>query len=274
MRSYNWRLRLASRRASTGLRLVPGGRHARDRVRGAGPDDDPSRGCLGGAGRLRPPMPRATHRLPSPAAAGGARRRICCASRTSGFGEALLHAVPAARESGDRRARHGDPEQRAAGLSRRAGDQYDLADRARARAHRGLSRRRRRQRPRRPGLRAATVATASSPSTSAPEIRRLPPRRWPGCAGPARRCTCATASCSCPTLGKVPSLSAREAEVLTLGGARQEQRRDRRDPRHLGAYRRRASPPGLLKLGVFDRMSAALRGLGFGLISLDEPDVP
>jgi LuxR family transcriptional regulator, quorum-sensing system regulator CciR len=72
-----------------------------------------------------------------------------------------------------------------------------------------------------------------------------------------------------PTLGKLPSLSTREQEVLvwvakgksnasiaTILGI---------SAHTVDAHLRRI----YLKLGVFDRISAALRGLGFGLIHLD-----
>ena len=72
-----------------------------------------------------------------------------------------------------------------------------------------------------------------------------------------------------PTLGKTPSLSAREAEVLTWAARGKSNAAIGEilgiSAHTVDAHLRRV----YLKLGVFDRMSAALRGLGFGLIALD-----
>jgi LuxR family transcriptional regulator/LuxR family quorum-sensing system transcriptional regulator CciR len=72
-----------------------------------------------------------------------------------------------------------------------------------------------------------------------------------------------------PTLGPLPELSPREAEVLAWVA------RGKSNPligeilgistHTVDAHLRKI----YVKLGVFDRISAALRGLGFGLISLD-----
>ena len=72
-----------------------------------------------------------------------------------------------------------------------------------------------------------------------------------------------------PTLGEVPALSPRETEVL-LWVARGKSNAAIGEilgisSHTVDAHLRRI----FLKLGVFDRISAALRGLGFGLISLD-----
>jgi DNA-binding CsgD family transcriptional regulator len=72
-----------------------------------------------------------------------------------------------------------------------------------------------------------------------------------------------------PTLGKLPSLSSREAEVLAWV-ARGKSNASIGDILGISAHTVDAHLRRIyLKLGVFDRISAALRGLGFGLISLD-----
>ncbi len=72
-----------------------------------------------------------------------------------------------------------------------------------------------------------------------------------------------------PTLGKLPTLSTREAEVLAWvarGKSNVSIAEILGISTHtVDAHLRRI----YLKLGVFDRISAALRGLGFGLISPD-----
>ena len=72
-----------------------------------------------------------------------------------------------------------------------------------------------------------------------------------------------------PTLGALPSLSTREAEVL-VWVARGKSNASIGDILGISAHTVDAHLRRIyLKLGVFDRISAALRGLGFGLISLD-----
>ena len=72
-----------------------------------------------------------------------------------------------------------------------------------------------------------------------------------------------------PTLGTLPSLSAREAEVLAGSRAARATRAIAEilgiSAHTVDAHLRRI----YLKLGVFDRMSAALRALGFGLIKVE-----
>lgn len=102
-----------------------------------------------------------------------------------------------------------------------------------------------------------------------PGLPRLPPAdlarlRWACQAMHLRYCDLLL-----PTLGKLPSLSSREAEVLgwvvrgksnaAIGGILGI------SAHTVDAHLRRI----YLKLGVFDRISAALRALGFGLIKLD-----
>jgi LuxR family quorum-sensing system transcriptional regulator CciR len=72
-----------------------------------------------------------------------------------------------------------------------------------------------------------------------------------------------------PSLGKTPSLSAREAEILTWA-ARGKSNTAIGEILGISVHTVDAHLRHVYsKLGVFDRMSAALRGLGFGLIVLD-----
>jgi LuxR family quorum-sensing system transcriptional regulator CciR len=71
------------------------------------------------------------------------------------------------------------------------------------------------------------------------------------------------------TLGRLPELSTREAEVL-IWAARGKSNGAIGEILGISAHTVDAHLRRIyLKLGVFDRVSAALRGLGFGLISLD-----
>ena len=72
-----------------------------------------------------------------------------------------------------------------------------------------------------------------------------------------------------PTLGELPSLSAREAEVLRWV-ARGKSNAAIGDILGISAHTVDAHLRRIyLKLGVFDRISAALRALGFGLIKIE-----
>jgi LuxR family transcriptional regulator, quorum-sensing system regulator CciR len=72
-----------------------------------------------------------------------------------------------------------------------------------------------------------------------------------------------------PTLGEVPTLSSREAEVL-IWVARGKSNASIAEILGISAHTVDAHLRRVfLKLGVADRISAALRGLGFGLISID-----
>lgn len=72
-----------------------------------------------------------------------------------------------------------------------------------------------------------------------------------------------------PTLGQLPSLSTREAEVLTWV-ARGKSNASIGEILGISSHTVDAHLRRIyLKLGVFDRISAALRGLGFGLIRID-----
>ena len=74
-----------------------------------------------------------------------------------------------------------------------------------------------------------------------------------------------------PALGKMPSLSSREAEILAWVARGKSNVAIAEilgiSAHTVDAHLRRV----YLKLGVYDRMSAALRGLGFGLIPADGP---
>lgn len=102
-----------------------------------------------------------------------------------------------------------------------------------------------------------------------PEQRRLAPEtlgclRWACQAMHLRYC-----SLLVPTLGKLPALSIREAEVLRWV-ARGKSNASIADILGISAHTVDAHLRRIyLKLGVADRISAALRGLGFGLINLD-----
>jgi len=74
-----------------------------------------------------------------------------------------------------------------------------------------------------------------------------------------------------PALGKMPSLSSREAEILAWV-ARGKSNVAIAEILGISAHTVDAHLRRIyLKLGVYDRMSAALRGLGFGLIAADGP---
>lgn len=77
-----------------------------------------------------------------------------------------------------------------------------------------------------------------------------------------------------PSLGAAPKLSNREAEVLTWVARGKSNAAIGEilgiSAHTVDAHLRRV----YLKLGVYDRISAALRALGFGLISVDNPAIP
>ena len=108
----------------------------------------------------------------------------------------------------------------------------------------------------------------------AAEVRRLPPEamaslRWACQSMHLRYCELLARE-----LGAVPVLSSREMAVLTWvahGKTNASIGEILGISAHtVDAHLRRV----YLKLGVTDRISAALRGLGFGLISLDPPEAP
>ena len=98
---------------------------------------------------------------------------------------------------------------------------------------------------------------------------RLPPDllarlRWACQAMHLRYCTLLL-----PTLGALPSLSSREAEVLTWV-VRGKTNASIGDILGISAHTVDAHLRRIyIKLGVFDRISAALRALGFGLINVE-----
>jgi LuxR family transcriptional regulator/LuxR family quorum-sensing system transcriptional regulator CciR len=98
---------------------------------------------------------------------------------------------------------------------------------------------------------------------------RLPPEllgrlRWACQAMHLRYCTLLL-----PTLGELPSLSSREAEVLTWV-ARGKTNASIGDILGISAHTVDAHLRRIyMKLGVFDRISAALRALGFGLLQIE-----
>jgi DNA-binding CsgD family transcriptional regulator len=108
----------------------------------------------------------------------------------------------------------------------------------------------------------------------APDVRRLAPEvmaslRWACQAMHLRYCELLLRE-----LGEVPVLSSRELEVLTWVAHGKTNALIAEilgiSAHTVDAHLRRV----YLKLGVADRISAALRGLGFGLISLEPPERP
>lgn len=101
------------------------------------------------------------------------------------------------------------------------------------------------------------------------EDRRLPPDRlaalrWGGQAMHLRYCELLL-----PSLGELPALSDREAEILAWV-ARGKSNASIGEILGISAHTVDAHLRRIyLKLGVVDRLSAALRGLGFGLIRVD-----
>ena len=105
--------------------------------------------------------------------------------------------------------------------------------------------------------------------TFRPDIARLPPQdldviQWACQSAHLRYCALLR-----PTLGEPPVLSRREAEVLTWVARGKSNASIGSilgiSPHTVDAHLRRI----YLKMGVFDRISAALRGPGFGLIHSD-----
>ena len=108
----------------------------------------------------------------------------------------------------------------------------------------------------------------------APQLRRLAPETMTGLRFACQAMHLRYCELLLRTLGEVPVLSSREAEVLTWvahGKTNASIGEILGISAHtVDAHLRRI----YLKLGVADRISAALRGLGFGLISLDSPEPP
>ena len=69
-----------------------------------------------------------------------------------------------------------------------------------------------------------------------------------------------------PMLGRLPELSMRETEVLAWVARGKSNSVIGEILRHFESHCRRAPAADFLKLGVFDRISAAVRGIGVGLI--------
>jgi LuxR family transcriptional regulator/LuxR family quorum-sensing system transcriptional regulator CciR len=108
----------------------------------------------------------------------------------------------------------------------------------------------------------------------APQVRRLAPEVMAGLRWACQSMHLRYCELLLRELGEVPVLSSREAEVLTwvaYGKTNASIGEILGISAHtVDAHLRRV----YLKLGVTDRISAALRGLGFGLISLDPPEMP
>lgn len=203
------------------------------------------------------------HHLPPPSAPDVALLRV----ENDGFGAALLAQYLAAR---------------AAGLAVLASSAQNCVqpvylDELEARPELSA-----RERAHLAGYRAAGVANGLAFSVYGPNgrnglfavelaagVRRLPAEdlgalRWAGQAMHLRYCDLLL-----PRLGKPPSLSEREAQVLAWV-ARGKSNASIGEILGISAHTVDAHLRRIyLKLGVVDRISAALRGLGFGLIHVD-----
>ena len=205
----------------------------------------------------------AYHHLPPPAAPDANVLRI----EDSGFGEVLLRQYLAAREAGIAVLASVLQNSVRPLYLDEIGEVVTLTQRERAHIE---------------GYRAAGVENGLGVQVFGPQgrngilaialepgVRRLAPEvlaslRWACQAMHLRYCELLV-----PTLGKLPTLSAREAEVLTWAARGKSNSAIGAilgiSAHTVDAHLRRI----YVKLGVFDRMSAALRGLGFGLIALD-----
>jgi LuxR family transcriptional regulator, quorum-sensing system regulator CciR len=205
----------------------------------------------------------AYHHLPPAAAPDSRLLRI----ENSGFGEVLLHQYLAAREAGiavlatviqnSVRPVYLDELEALVDLSPRERSHIEGYRRAGVESGLGVQ-------VFGPNGRNGILAVDLEPG-----VRRLAPEvlaglRWACQSMHLRYCELLV-----PMLGKMPALSAREAEVLTWAARGKSNAAIGEilgiSAHTVDAHLRRV----YLKLGVFDRMSAALRGLGFGLIAVD-----
>jgi LuxR family transcriptional regulator/LuxR family quorum-sensing system transcriptional regulator CciR len=202
------------------------------------------------------------HHLPPPGAPDAGLLRV----ENEGFGEALLAQYLAARVSGIAAL---------ADAVHRVGRPVYLSELD------GLVRLTPRERAHLDGYRAGGIVNGLSLEAFGPNGRngifafdlasteRLPPAalgrlRWACQVMHLRYCELLL-----PTLGDVPSLSAREAEVLRWV-ARGKSNAAIGEILGISAHTVDAHLRRIyLKLGVFDRISAALRALGFGLIKIE-----
>jgi LuxR family transcriptional regulator/LuxR family quorum-sensing system transcriptional regulator CciR len=203
------------------------------------------------------------HHLPPPGAPDAGLLRV----ENDGFGEALLAQYLRARQAGVA----------VLAVSAQKSVQPVYLDELELRPE--LSER---ERMHLAGYRAAGVVNGLAFSVYGPNARnglfavelsrdmpRLPPEdlaalRWGGQAMHLRYCNLLV-----PQLGAPPSLSVREAEVLAWV-ARGKSNASIAEILGISAHTVDAHLRRIyLKLGVVDRISAALRGLGFGLIRLD-----
>lgn len=203
------------------------------------------------------------HHLPSPGAPDAQLLRV----ENDGFGEALLAQYLRARNSGVAVL---------AGFAQNSVEPVYLDE---LEHHPGLTER---ERAHLSGYRAAGVRNGLALSVYGPngrnglfameldaERHRLGPAsmaslRWACQTMHLRYCVLLI-----PTLGKLPSLSEREAEVLAWV-ARGKSNATIGEILGISAHTVDAHLRRIyLKLGVVDRISAALRGLGFGLIRFD-----
>ena len=194
---------------------------------------------------LRARARRAADRLPSPAAARRAGRAACCGSRTTASARRCWRSISRRGSSGI--AALGQRCSRTA-RGRSISTSSRLAPssaRASARISRPIA-------P--PGWSTASAMQAFGPN-GRNGIFAHRPRPRPAGGWRPRRMTALRWACQAmhlrycelllPTLGRGAGALVARGRGAALGGARQEQRRDRRDPRHLGAYRRRPPAAGL-----------------------------
>lgn len=205
----------------------------------------------------------AYHHLPPPGAPDANLLRI----ENSGFGEVLLHQYLSAREAGiavlasviqnSVRPVYLDELEHLVTLTAR--ERAHIAAYRAAGVEGGLG-----VQVFGPNGRNGILAVEIEPGLSRLPAADLASLRWACQAMHLRYCELVV-----PTLGKMPSLSAREAEVLTWAARGKSNSAIGAilgiSAHTVDAHLRRV----YVKLGVFDRMSAALRGLGFGLIVLD-----
>lgn len=203
------------------------------------------------------------HHLPPPGAADAACLRV----EIDGFGEALLAQYLAARQAGvavlatsalncvqplyldelEERADLSERERAHLAGYRAAGVKHGLAFSVYG-----------------PNARNGLFAVELAPDTPRLPAADLATLRWAGQAMHLRYCDLLT-----PQLGRPPSLSDREAEVLSWV-ARGKSNASIGEILGISSHTVDAHLRRIyLKLGVVDRLSAALRGLGFGLIRVD-----
>lgn len=219
--------------------------------------------ALVGFVRLRLVQRIAYHHLPPPAARDGALLRI----ENYGFGEMLLTQYLAARSAGIAALANLIQKTTRPVYLDELESLVTLSDAERAHIA---------------GYRAAGIASGLGLQVFGPHgrngilaielvpgVERLPPDVLAEVRGGCQAMHLRYCELLLPTLGRLPELSGRESEVLTWA-ARGKTNSAIAEILGISAHTVDAHLRRIyLKLGVYDRVSAALRGLGFGLISLD-----